>query len=289
VKRLLPLLLLLAGSLPAQSLQLVVDLRSGAIVFQEDRGQLLERSLPAGSLLKVFLTYLAQAEGFDPAQTVFCPPSSPNLPLRDGCWFRAGHRNQDLVQALANSCDRYFMTAAEHVPLEDFVALLDSLDLVPQIHDPDLNHEYTARETMVGLNPAWCFPPLKLLAAMSWLVSGRSVPGWKAGHSRLPVLEEKLRALVRQGLREAALYGTVQGFQNGLNFKVSGKTGTFVRVTPKLERNKLSGIFIGFFPYPEPEYGVLVFNAAGIGREQAGAAGELVQKLLAAGKINIRR
>ena len=68
-----------------------------------------------------------------------------------------------------------------------------------------------------------------------------------------------------------------------------GKTGTFVRVTPELQRNRLSGIFIGFFPYPEPEYGVLVFQAAGIGREQAGTAAELVRKLLAAGKIRFRR
>ncbi len=283
MKRLLPLLL--AGSLSAQSLQLVVNLRSGAIVFQEDCGQLLDRSIPAGSLFKIFLAYAALAEGSDPARTVFCPPSSPTLPVRDNCWFRAGHRNQDLVQALANSCDRYFMTLAERVPIDAFVAFLDSLDLVVQIPDTDHNHEYTAGESMVGLNPHWRFPPLKLLAAVAWLVYGRCVPG---GNS-LPILEEKFRAPLRRGLREAAVYGTAQGFQEGMDFKVSGKTGTFVRVIPQLERSKLSGIFVGFFPDPEPEYCVLVFNAAGNGREQARAAGVRVRKLLAAGKIHIRR
>jgi cell division protein FtsI/penicillin-binding protein 2 len=287
VKRLLPLLvlLLLAGFLPAQSLQLVVELRSGAIVFREDRELPINQPLPAGSLLKIFLAYAAQVEGFNPGQTVFCPPTPPSLPVRDGCWFRPGHRNQDLVQALANSCDRYFMIVAERVSIDVFVTFLDSLDLVVQIPDTDHSHEYTPCETMVGLNPHWHFPPQKLLAALVWLVYGRSVPGW----NHLRALEEKYRAPLRQGLRESALYGTAQGFQNGLDFKVSGKTGTFVRVTPKLERNKLSGIFIGFFPYPEPEYGILAFNADGIGREQARAAGVLVQKLLAAGKINIRR
>jgi cell division protein FtsI/penicillin-binding protein 2 len=289
MNRLLPLLLLLAGSLPAQSLQLAVDLRSGATVFQEDRGQILAGTLPAGSLLKVFLAYLVQAEGLKPEQTVFCPPSPPSLPVRDGCWFRTGHRNQDLVQALANSCDHYFMTVAERVPIDAFVAFLDSLDLAVQIADTDHNHEYTARETMVGLNPHWRFPPLKLLAAMSWLVNGRSVPGREAGHFDLPVLDKKFSDRVGQGLREAALYGTAMGFQNGLPFKVSGKTGTFVRVTPKLERDKLSGIFVGFFPYPNPEYGVLVFNAAGNGREQAGVANALVQRLIGAEKIRLRR
>lgn len=289
MKRLLLPLLLLTGSLPAQSLQLAVDLKSGAIVFQEDRGHLLDRSLPAGSLLKVFLAYLAQAEGCDPAQIVFCPSSPPSLPAGDGCWFRTGHRNQDLLQALANSCDRYFMTVAKRIPLEAFTAFLDSLDLAPQIPDPGLDHEYSRSETMVGLNPAWCFPPLKLLAAMAWLVYGRSVPDWKARQFHLPPIEEKFRAPLRQGLREAALYGTTQGFQNGLDFKVTGKTGTFVRVTPKLERNRLSGIFIGFFPFPEPDYAVLVFNASGNGREQARTAGRLVQELLSSGKIAVRR
>lgn len=285
MKRLLPLLLLPALFLPAQRLQLVADLRSGAIVFQEYNELPSSQPLPAGSLFKVFLAYAAQAAGCDPAQTVFCPPSPPSLPVGDGCWFRAGHRNQDLVQALANSCDRYFMAAAERVSIDMFVDFLDSLDLVVQIPDSDHNHEYTAAETMVGLNPHWRFPPLKLLAALTWLVYGRSVPGW----NRLRVLEEKFRAPLRRGLRDAALYGTAQGFQDGLDFKVSGKTGTFVRVTPELERNKLSGVFVGFFPLPEPDYCVLVFNAAGNGREQARAAGALVQKLLAAGKIKIRR
>ena len=133
MKRLLPPLLLLAGALSAQSLQVVMHLPSGAIVFHQEREQPIDRPLPAGSLLKVFLAYLAQAQGLRPEQTVFCPPSPPSLPARDACWFRAGHRNQDLVQALANSCDRYFMTAAKRVPLAAFTAFLDSLDLAVQI------------------------------------------------------------------------------------------------------------------------------------------------------------
>jgi cell division protein FtsI/penicillin-binding protein 2 len=285
MKRLLPPLLLLAASLGAQSLQLVVDLNSGSAVFREDRGLAAGQPLPAGSLFKVFLAFAAQDWGFDPAQTVFCPPSPPSLPARDGCWFRPGHRNQNMVQALANSCDHYFMTVAESVPLDVFVTFLDSLDLVVRIPDTDHNHEYTARETLVGLNPHWHFPPLKLLAALAWLVYGRSIPGGK----HLRAMEDRFRAPLLQGLREAALYGTARGFQEGLDFKVSGKTGTFVRVIPELERNKLSGIFVGFFPHPEPDYAVLVFNAAGNGRDQARAAGALVQKLLAAGKIKIRR
>lgn len=265
-------------------------MESGAVVYRADEGKLLDRPFPAGSVLKLFVAYLCLEKGLKADRIVFCPPSSPRVPVSQGCWFRRGHRNQDLVQAIANSCDRYFLTVADRISfseLTDFMKYLEADPVRLEVADGP----YGPGEALVGLDPGWRFDLIRLFAATASLVTGRLLtdPG-PAGDFRMArsiSLKPESRALIGQGMRESALYGTSAPFQSGFRFKVMGKTGTFVTVYPRVDRKKLSGLFIGFFPFPRPEYGVLVLGMNGNGAEQAARANRLVKKLIAGKKIDL--
>jgi cell division protein FtsI/penicillin-binding protein 2 len=288
----LSILFLLSSLLGAQTAEVVFHLESGAVVYRRDDAKFLDRPFPAGSVLKLFVAYLSLEKGLPPDRVVFCPPTSPSLPVRLGCWFRQGHRNQDLVQAIANSCDRYFLTVAERVPLSRLTDFLKFLEVDPvRVEIPE--GEYGEGETLVGLDPGWRFDLVRLFAAVGALTTGRllSEPG-PAGDFRMVrriALRSDLLTFIRQGMRESTLYGTSAPFQSGLGCKTMGKTGTFVSVYPQTDRKKLNGLFFGFFPYPEPEYGVLVLGVNGNGSDQAARANRLVKKLIGEKKISLAR
>jgi cell division protein FtsI/penicillin-binding protein 2 len=265
-------------------------MESGAVVYRADEGKLLDRPFPAGSVLKLFVAYLCLEKGLKADQIVFCPPSSPRVPVSRGCWFRRGHRNQDLVQAIANSCDRYFLTVADRISFSGLTDLMKYLGADP-VHLEVAEGTYGQSEALVGLDPGWRFDMIRLFAASAAMVTGRllTAPG-PTGDFRMArsiSLKPDFRALIGQGMRESALYGTSAPFQYGFRFKVMGKTGTFVSVYPRLDRKKLCGLFFGFFPFPRPEYGVLVLGVDGNGSDQAARANLLVKKLIDEQRINL--
>ena len=265
-------------------------MESGAVVYRADEGKLLARPFPAGSMLKLFVAYLCLENGLRPDRIVFCPPSSPRVPVSRGCWFRRGHRNQDLVQAIANSCDRYFLTVADRISFSGLTDLMKYLEADPMRLEV-ADGQYGPREVLIGLDPGWRFDLIRLFAATAAIVTGRllTAPG-PAGDFRMArnvSLKPDFLALIGQGMRESALYGTSAPFQSGLRFKVMGKTGTFVSVYPQVDRKKLCGLFFGFFPFPRPEYGVLVLGMNGNGSDQAARANRLVKKLIDEKRINL--
>lgn len=274
------------------SAAVLVDLRSGRPVWFEDRGALLQRPLPVGSLLKLFAAYLFLEKGRQERHVVFCPPSSPWTPTRESCWFRPGHRNQDLAGAIAHSCDRYFLNIAGDLRLADFTALLERFELHPDI-GPESGENYSEGETMIGLNPRWRFPVDSMLAAVYALLSGDllRLDGGEAFHFSLRRslnLDPQIVAVIRRGMRESALYGTSRPFQEEFAFRVLGKTGTFVMANSDPRQRRVSGIFLGFFPDPALRYAVLLWGSAGSGAQQAAAAAVIVKRLAADGVIDAR-
>lgn len=155
--------------------------------------------LPVGSLQKPFVAR-AWAEAHVGAD-------APRLRCAGGtaCWAPAGHGESDLARALSLSCNSYFVQLAQDTP-----AL--TLERVLRAEGFDLPGPPSPRAA-IGL-PDGASPviaPEMLLQAYARLVARP----WPTG--------EHVRALVLQGLREAARSGTAKGLaRRGL----WAKTGT---------------------------------------------------------------
>ncbi len=155
--------------------------------------------LRVGSLQKPFVAR-AWAEAHVGAQ-------APRLRCAGGtaCWAPAGHGESDLARALSLSCNSYFLQLAQDTPA-------NTLERVLRAEGFDLAGPPSPRAAIGlpdGTSPV--IAPETLLQAYARLVARP----WPAG--------ENVRALVLQGLREAARSGTAKGLgRRGL----WAKTGT---------------------------------------------------------------
>ncbi len=127
----------------------------------------------------------------------------------DACWYRPGHGELGLVEALAQSCNSYFRELAAAVPGPELAsALRDAgfrLDATPSPSEA------------IGLDPSQrvTIEPGRLLAAYATLLREPWSPG------------EQLRGQVLAGLRAAASRGTASALRDR---NVWAKTGTSAAV-----------------------------------------------------------
>ena len=143
---------LLAPIQPARLCWLSLDLLHGTeSVHWPD----CETPIGFGSLLKPFLT-LAFAATHSTFPKVFCRGA------RDRCWLPGGHGEQDVVAALANSCNAYFLHVARAIDR----AALDSTCLSYGLTLPtrSLNPE-----ALIGLGPGWRNSPIAVTQAFGRL------------------------------------------------------------------------------------------------------------------------
>lgn len=197
--------------------------------------------LPVGSLQKPFVAR-AWAEAHVGAQ-------APRLRCVGGatCWAPAGHGESDLARALSLSCNSYFVQLARDTPAP-------TLERVLRAEGFDLTGP-PSPQAAIGL-PDGATPviaPETLLQAYARLITRP----WPTG--------ENVRALVLQGLREAARSGTAKGLaRRGL----WAKTGT----VPALDGARLatSGWVLALDDAGSGRLGLLT---RGTGREAARRAG----------------
>ncbi len=113
------------------------------------------RSISFGSLLKPFLA-LAYSSTHDRFPVVTCHGT------RDRCWLPHGHGEQNILHAIANSCNCYFLHL---VSLTDRAAL-DSVCLRYGLSAPPRS---VNDDSLVGLGAAWSNTPLAVVEAFSQL------------------------------------------------------------------------------------------------------------------------
>jgi cell division protein FtsI/penicillin-binding protein 2 len=172
--------------------------------------------IPVGSLVKPF-TALAFGSG-DPGRAK-CDPVQ--------CWRLAGHGEVGLVEALAQSCNSYFLqTAAVKVTQGSLASVLNRFDL-PSPDDP-------SSETLIGLGTAWKIAPERLAQAYARLVNASDT------------------GAILQGLRIAGISGTARL----LGGTALSKTGT----APCSHQGKApgDGYVAMLFPPTAPKYVLLV-------------------------------
>ncbi len=204
----------------APSEVLVIEASTGRVVRTD-----FPRSLrqPVGSLVKVF-TALAYGAGH---QHKF--PSAFCKGVSTGCWHAAGHGRVELVEAIAHSCNSYFLELARAVDQRDVALVASSYRIAAPVIDTP--------EARIGLGRGWLESPEVIALAYLTLAQRRHEPG---------------ASLVVEGLRQCARRGTAKACGSG----VLAKTGTSVCVhKPGMPGD---GWALGLFPEDLPRYAVLV-------------------------------
>lgn len=194
--------------------------------------------LTVGSLQKPFVAKAwAAAHPGQPAPRVHCARGS-------GCWFRSGHGELGLTQALSVSCNTYFREMAAATPLAQ---------LRETFANEGFSGEPSNPETAIGLPDEIpvLIRPSQLLESYARLVREPWVQG------------ESVRRNVLAGLRTAAYRGTASGLGRGGCW---AKTGT----VPSRDGNPLRTR--GFVLVIDDEgRGTLAALEPGTGREAAQA------------------
>lgn len=165
----------------------VVDIRTRQPVKQDWPD--VEKPIPVGSLVKPF-TALASSGPF---------PEFTCRGTADRCWLAAGHGSQRFIEALAHSCNAYFLQLAAGVDAHSLAVVAAKFGIPP----PDAD----TPEARIGLGKDWQIPPLALARAYCELTARSAEP-------RV--------AEILEGLKLAAESGTASAIGRG----PLAKTGT---------------------------------------------------------------
>ncbi len=211
------MILLLALAVAADVDYLIVDVRSREVVEQHWAD--MQTPIPVGSLVKPF-TALAYG---DPWPELVCKGAA------NGCWSVRAHGRLRFREALAVSCNAYFLNLARGVNA-DTLAVIAAKFGIP---GPDAD----TAEARIGLGTAWKIPPLALAGAYCELASRAAEP--------------RVREIL-DGLRMAAESGTARVIGRGR----LAKTGTAPCVAEK--RDAGDGFAVVLDPADAPRTVLLV-------------------------------
>jgi cell division protein FtsI/penicillin-binding protein 2 len=202
-----------------------------------------ERPIPLGSLVKPFtaLAYGRAHEGHYPLHS--CGPGQ--------CWLPRGHGTQNLVSALANSCNAYFRALARNTTPEQIGAVAHEFQLpAPTGAGPD---------TLIDVGRGWPISPIAMAHAYAELVQRRAE------------FED-----VVAGMRLAAAQGT--GVEAGRRLAASGalvKTGT--AGCTHSPRASADGFVVALVPAEAPRFLLLLRVHGTTGARAAATAGEMLR------------
>jgi cell division protein FtsI/penicillin-binding protein 2 len=220
---------------------ILIDIRSREV--RAARWPDADVPIPVGSLVKPF-TALA------------FPGPFPEFECRgaaNGCWRAKPHGELSIVDALAQSCNAYFLQLAARVDADALAVVAATFGIPP----PRSN----TTEARIGLGDEWRISPLALTRAYAELAL-------RAGDPRA----DQLLA----GLERAARSGTAQGISRE-GERVLAKTGTAPCVAPR--PHKGDGFAIVLYPAEAPRTALLVRVHNVPGAEAAKTAAKLLRGL----------
>jgi cell division protein FtsI/penicillin-binding protein 2 len=229
---------LLALVLVADVNYIVVDVHTRQVVKQDWPG--VEVPIPVGSLVKPFTALAASGPfpGFVCRGTI------------DRCWFQKGHGPEQFRDALANSCNAYFLELAKNVDAHSLAVVAAKFGIPPPTAETP--------EARIGLGTDWQISPLALTRAYCELTS-------RAAEPRV--------AEILAGMKKAAESGTASAIGRG----ALAKTGTAPCVAQR--KYKGDGFTIILEPADSPRIAILVRVHGVPGAEAAKSAARLEQSL----------
>lgn len=232
---------------PSESISyLLLDAQSGSVIAERWSGA--DIPIPVGSLIKPF-TVLAYAQTHAQFPAVVCSGQ------RDSCWLPRGHGRITLTDAIAQSCNAYFLHLAREVPLDRANAVLASFALPPvSMADKSV--------TLAGLSNDWRVSPLSLGRAYATMA--------REPHAR--------SAQVFRGMRASANAGTARAVSVALpGSNALAKTGT-ARCT-HTPRGAADGFTIVLYPADDPRVILLTRHHGVTGAATAATTGQMLRTL----------
>jgi cell division protein FtsI/penicillin-binding protein 2 len=239
---------------------ILLDARTGDVLASRWDGP--DRPVPLGSLVKPF-TALAYGEEHN-----FQYPEFECHGKRDRCWYPRGHGQIGLEQAVAQSCNAYFLDLAADLRPSSVKSVLRRFSIY------DLSDKVSL-ESMVGLGSEWKISPLRMLRAYAELSRRRDQPG----------ISEIIR-----GMQISETSGT--GLAVGAALRKSGasaltKTGTAPCVhsrdgdiEPLVPHGFAGdGYVIALYPAPDPQLALMVRLHSAPGSKAAEVAGKMLRTI----------
>jgi cell division protein FtsI/penicillin-binding protein 2 len=221
----------------AESNYLVVDIRTRQVLKQDWPDA--ETPIPVGSLVKPFTALATNG----PFPELICNGKI------DRCWLAKGHGRIGFRDALANSCNAYFLGLARDVDTHSLAVVAAKFGIPP----PDLE----TPEARIGLGRDWRISPLALARAYCELTS-------RAAEPRV--------AEVLAGMRLSSESGTASAIGRG----ALAKTGTAPCVAKR--KHKGDGFTIVLAPADAPRIAVLVRVHGVPGAEAAKSAAIITRR-----------
>ena len=203
-----------------------------------------------GSLVKPFLAiaYGEQHEGRFPA--VLCRGTESR------CWLPRGHRNLGLEEAIAQSCNAYFMELAAGLDRRRAAGTFARYGLAA----PPMA---ASAESLAGLGSAWKEPPLAWARAYLQLVNEQQSPA---------------QSWIVKGMLDSAERGTARAGDAALGRNAAlAKTGT--AACSHTPRGAADGFTVILYPAAQPRLLLLVRVHGVTGAASAKVAGAMLRSL----------
>ena len=245
----------------AQSASAVLELRFGDtnlswLLLDRTGGMLAEHwpqaaaPIAPGSLLKPFVAVAYGEQHGSVYPDVQCTGTAGH------CWYPHGHGVLGLEEALAQSCNAYFLTLADGLKSEPALRCFARLGLYG-------SSRVMRPADFIGLSGAWRETPLTLARAYLSLLDDRSNPA---------------RNRITAGMESAALNGTAREADAELgSYSVLAKTGT--ASCPHHPQATADGFALLLYPAEHPRFLLLVRQHATTGARTAGRAGAMLRAI----------
>jgi cell division protein FtsI/penicillin-binding protein 2 len=221
---------------------IVLDVATRQVVAS--RWPEMETPIPVGSLVKPFLALAYNA----PFPEFECKGTA------NGCWRPHPHGRLSFIEALAQSCNAYFLNLARHTDAEALRRVSAKYGITP----PSEN----SPETRIGLGTGWKISPLALTRAYAELAARSGEPAVQA---------------ILNGLERSAVSGTSSAIGAG----VLAKTGTAPCAAEM--RHAGDGYSLALYPAEAPRVAILVRVHNVPGAHAAATAAQLL-KIIRSGK-----
>jgi len=209
-----------------------------------------ERAVPPGSMVKPFTALAFGEEHGGEFPQVLCRGA------RGRCWLPKGHGRLGLEEAIAQSCNDYFVTLAGEVDRAQAERVFARYGLAGPA-------EGARAEGFAGLSEDWRERP-EALARAFWQL---------AGERKSPI-----QGRIVEGMRGSANHGTARAVDEALGADAAlAKTGT--AACTHRPRGAVDGFVVVLYPADQPRLLLLVRAHGLTGAGTAKVAGQMLREL----------
>ncbi len=223
---------------------------------REARADVLDTPVLPGSVIKaVTLVAALEAQVIDPDTARMCRRTFVDGGVRYSCSHPDLKRPLTAVEALAHSCNDFFVSLAPRLSRAAVNGVRQRIGLPPIAADDNL------AASLVGLDGPRV-TPRALLEAMARLIG--------ADRRQAAPVAEPARRVLREGLRAAAAYGSASELASR-RIPALAKTGTAAR-----PGGGVLGLLVAFVPPEAPRQALVVVTPGAAGRDAVSIAADLL-------------